>query len=462
MQAQSTLSTQVNAASTEQQSTSTTAADASDEHRPIALPGCGICTNLLHPIHRPAKRIICGHTYCGECVERLLELGYACPGKCRDNVPLRPRDARTLHISIAPTMEEEDDAAALSVIVALLKKRARLDGLEAYNTVQSEFISKCIANQLSTLRRFTSISKTAFTTKMDAVSELKGLDEELRVALDSENKLLSELSAVQRQLRAVRREMPELDLENYSARLSILSDVRTSLKRPAADTGDDVDNNPHTSKRARSPDRAQEAVPGPSSQRRLRSLRPLRNARFRAGAYAPILSRNHHRLSSLRVAFAPIRGIVSEPLAIQRRRHDSESSEAIVELGEYKRGSPAVWSDSTPLQWRRTRLIGLDEVWGNSARLGSREISRFTCPQVPGNVLLTSSPLPVLSRCCRRKVPRPSALWPTRLPRAAQNLRPVWIPLRQAEVVRAGPEGQAQKDHWYQQDEVLEGCFQEV
>ncbi|KAF6745590.1 hypothetical protein DFP72DRAFT_1051317 [Ephemerocybe angulata] len=257
-------------------------ADASVKHRSTALPACAICTNLLHPTHRPAKRIVCGHTYCRECVQTLCSLGQGCPGKCRGNRRLRPRDVRTLHISIAPTSESEDDEAALSVIMALLAKRTRLEGLEVSETEESDRVSKCIANQLSTLRRFTSISKKAFSAKKQAVSELKAVDEELRVAIDNEGKLLSELSVVQCQLRAVRREVPQLDLDGNAANMNIhaanmntMTDIRLTLKRTLAETGDEIDGSPCPSKRARTPE-AQD-VPGPSSPRAIRPRpRPIR------------------------------------------------------------------------------------------------------------------------------------------------------------------------------------------
>ncbi|KAF6745567.1 hypothetical protein DFP72DRAFT_1091245 [Ephemerocybe angulata] len=257
-------------------------ADASVKHRSTALPACAICTNLLHPTHRPAKRIVCGHTYCRECVQTLCSLGQGCPGKCRGNRRLRPRDVRTLHISIAPTSESEDDEAALSVIMALLAKRTRLEGLEVSETEESDRVSKCIANQLSTLRRFTSISKKAFSAKKQAVSELKAIDEELRVAIDNEGKLLSELSVVQCQLRAVRREVPQLDLDGNAANMNIhaanmntMTDIRLTLKRTLAETGDEIDGSPCPSKRARTPE-AQD-VPGPSSPRAIRPRpRPIR------------------------------------------------------------------------------------------------------------------------------------------------------------------------------------------
>ncbi|KAF5324009.1 hypothetical protein D9611_008261 [Ephemerocybe angulata] len=84
-------------------------------YTPIALPACFICNDGFHPVDLPAKRIVCGHCICPVCADQLLVRGSACPSKCRGNVAIRPREVRTLHVSITATTEDDDEEAALSV-----------------------------------------------------------------------------------------------------------------------------------------------------------------------------------------------------------------------------------------------------------------------------------------------------------------------------------------------------------
>jgi zinc-RING finger domain len=82
------------------------------------LPSCGICLEDFDPVETVPVILPCDHIWCGRCAEGLVEADRACPCRCRDSTPVRPRDFRDLQVSITSTSAVDNDDAVAGYVLS--------------------------------------------------------------------------------------------------------------------------------------------------------------------------------------------------------------------------------------------------------------------------------------------------------------------------------------------------------
>ncbi|RXW18464.1 hypothetical protein EST38_g7389 [Candolleomyces aberdarensis] len=162
-----------------------------------SIPTCGVCYTEVHPVDKPAKRIVCGHVFCTECITRLIFQMRPCPLKCRSGARLRFRDTRTLHFSIVPTTERDDRKAVADVVKAVASELQHLESSAEENSKRIKTLGHRVTNQLSTLSRFSPIHRSGLANQKDVMQKIWNAERLLQAEVEREKTLLGELEAAQ-------------------------------------------------------------------------------------------------------------------------------------------------------------------------------------------------------------------------------------------------------------------------
>ncbi|KAJ2921439.1 hypothetical protein H1R20_g15652, partial [Candolleomyces eurysporus] len=193
------------------------------------IPTCAVCYHQVHPVKRPAKRIVCGHLFCTDCLTKLILRKQPCPFKCRSGTLLRFRDTRTVPFSIVPTTERDDRAAVAHVIKAVADELQHLESSAEEKARRLNTLSRRVANQLSTLARFASGYRDRLANQKNELMIFRDIERHLQVEVGREKTLLEELTAAQHKLLKASQNCGSASADSCEA-LDLLTDLSCGIR----------------------------------------------------------------------------------------------------------------------------------------------------------------------------------------------------------------------------------------